>query len=119
MEINSRIRKLYELKNFKSQKEFSDAIGVSDKLVSNYFADKNTPSYDVLMKIITKFPDVDARWLLIGDSEKSNTLHELKIKDNHVINRISESNQEKELSLTDRVKIIEDKLKKLERKIGE
>jgi transcriptional regulator with XRE-family HTH domain len=118
MEINSRIRKLYELKNFKSQKEFSDAIGVSDKLVSNYFADKNTPSYDVLMKIITKFPDVDARWLLIGDSEKSNTLHEFKNNDNHVINRIPESNQEKELTLTDRVRVLEKRLDMLEGKVG-
>jgi transcriptional regulator with XRE-family HTH domain len=74
MNVNERLKKIYDLKGFKSQKEFSDTIGASNALVSNYFANKNLPSFDFLMKIIIAFKDVDARWLLTGEDENLNII---------------------------------------------
>jgi transcriptional regulator with XRE-family HTH domain len=78
MNVNERLKKIYDSKGFKSQKEFSDIIGASNALVSNYFANKNLPSFDFLMKIIIAFKDIDARWLLTGEGEYLNIIESSK-----------------------------------------
>jgi transcriptional regulator with XRE-family HTH domain len=120
MEINERIKKLYELKKFKSQKEFSDTIGVSDRVVSNYFANKNTPSYDFLVKIITIFKDVDARWLLTGELTNSeNALFFENIISEHNDKNFEKSNKlDNPVTITERLSIVEKEIAELKRRLG-
>lgn len=49
--------------------DLSHVVGQSDKSIYNYIAGKNTPTYPVLGKIVEKYPDVNARWLLTGEGE--------------------------------------------------
>jgi transcriptional regulator with XRE-family HTH domain len=124
MEINERIKKLYELKKFKSQKEFSDTIGVSDRLVSNYFANKNTPSYDFLVKIVTTFKDVDARWLLTGErSDSENSIFFENISSENTSKLETENPQKSNeldnpATITQRLSVVEKEIAELKRRLG-
>lgn len=48
-------------------KEFSEICGLSDKSVINYVTNQRQPNAEALKKIIEKFPDLDLRWLLLGE----------------------------------------------------
>lgn len=78
--MEERIRSI--LKHFKlTSSQFADEIGVQRSSVSHVLSGRNKPGFDFVKKILSKFPEIDAEWLLTGAG--------------HMLKRISM--QEKEL----------------------
>jgi transcriptional regulator with XRE-family HTH domain len=49
--------------------KFADAIGVQRSGISHILSGRNQPSYDFIVKILNKYPDLDAEWLILGKGE--------------------------------------------------
>ena len=49
--------------------KFADEIGVQRSGISHILSGRNQPSYDFIVKILNKFPDMDAEWLILGKGE--------------------------------------------------
>lgn len=49
--------------------QFADEIGVQRSSVSHVMSGRNKPGFDFIRKIITKFPEISADWLITGDGE--------------------------------------------------
>ncbi len=45
---------------------FADAIGVQRSSISHLLNGRNRPSLDFVMKVVTRFPEVNLYWLLNG-----------------------------------------------------
>lgn len=58
-----------------SPARFADEIGVQRSSISHIISGRNKPSYDFIMKILNRFPDINPEWLLTGKSamKKSNS----------------------------------------------
>lgn len=52
-----------------SPSQFADEISIQRSAVSHLISGRNLPSYDVLVKILERFPDVNPEWLLLGKGE--------------------------------------------------
>jgi transcriptional regulator with XRE-family HTH domain len=46
--------------------KFADEIGVQRSGISHILSGRNQPSYDFMVKTLSKFPDIDAEWLILG-----------------------------------------------------
>ncbi|WP_066510781.1 helix-turn-helix transcriptional regulator [Rufibacter sp. DG15C] len=53
---------------------FADAIGLPRPVMSHILAGRNKPSLEVVQKIIARFPEVQAQWLLLGAGEMLTSL---------------------------------------------
>ena len=49
-----------------SENKFASEIGVNTQTLNNYTTGKRSVSYDVVDKILAKFPSISAEWLLRG-----------------------------------------------------
>jgi transcriptional regulator with XRE-family HTH domain len=49
-----------------SATKFADVIGVQRSGISHILSGRNKPSYDFIVKILNKFPELDAEWLILG-----------------------------------------------------
>lgn len=56
------LMKTYEL----TPSQLADAVGVQRSNISHLLAGRNNPSLDFVTRILTKFPEVNADWLLFG-----------------------------------------------------
>lgn len=52
-----------------SASTFADKIGVQRSSLSHLLSGRNKPSLDLILKIVTEFPDVDLYWILNGTGE--------------------------------------------------
>ena len=50
-----------------SSSEFARSIGESKSQISKYLNNQGKPGYGTLVKIMEKFPDLNGRWLLLGE----------------------------------------------------
>ena len=66
MEI--RIQKIINKHNF-SLSAFAKEIGVSRSAISHILTGRNNPSVEVLQKILKRFPNLSADWLLLGNGD--------------------------------------------------
>jgi transcriptional regulator with XRE-family HTH domain len=46
--------------------KFADEIGVQRSGISHILSGRNQPSYDFMVKTLSKFPDINAEWLILG-----------------------------------------------------
>lgn len=53
----------------KSATKFSDEIGVQRSSISHIMSGRNLPSYDFILKIMNKYPELNVEWLLTGKGE--------------------------------------------------
>ncbi|WP_345161969.1 helix-turn-helix transcriptional regulator [Nibribacter koreensis] len=53
---------------------FADAIGLSRPVMSHILAGRNKPSLEVVQKILARFPEVQAHWLLLGNGQMLTSL---------------------------------------------
>ena len=67
--MKDRIQQLMDKVNMTAA-EFADAIGVQRSSVSHVLNGRNNPSSTFLQKIVSRFPNVDSRWLLLGEGEE-------------------------------------------------
>ena len=59
----------YEL----SSNTFAQEIDVNRSTISHILSGRNKPSIEVLQKILRRFPDVSASWLLLGQGAMGDT----------------------------------------------
>lgn len=60
-----RIKHLIEINHLTSSK-FADEINIQPSAVSHILSGRNKPSLDVVQKILQRFSEVNAEWLLLG-----------------------------------------------------
>jgi len=71
--MKERILKFMEKENMTAA-EFADAIGVQRSSVSHVLNGRNNPSSSFLQKIVGRFPNIDPRWLLLGEGNEPKPL---------------------------------------------
>lgn len=65
---------------------FADEIGVQRSGISHIISGRNQPSYDLLVKILSRFKDISTDWFLLGKGEmyrqqnKTEISHESRLK---------------------------------------
>lgn len=64
--MNTRIRQLLESKALTALR-FSEILDVQPSGISHLLSGRNKPSYDLIEKILTVFPDVNPDWLILGN----------------------------------------------------
>jgi len=67
--INERITEIMIHFGFKSTKAFSEKVGIPYTTIKSMLAIGTNPGYDSLLKIITAFPDVSLKWLILGEDD--------------------------------------------------
>lgn len=75
MNERERIELLMKCYNLTSS-QFADRTGIQRASVSHIISGRNKPSLEVMTKIYNAFPDVDLKWLLMGEGEAPATLLE-------------------------------------------
>lgn len=66
--INQRVKEYKEAKRLK-QVELATAISTTGDRVSKWFRLEEKIPAEYVLAIVTKFPDINARWLLTGEGE--------------------------------------------------
>lgn len=76
--MEARIHKLISSENLTPTK-FADIIGVQRSAISHILSGRNKPSFDVIQKILNKFPRLNAEWLMMGRGEMYKTVVQKKL----------------------------------------
>jgi len=66
--MNERIRKILEEKNLNASR-FADEIGVQRSSISHIISGRNKPSLDFIQKVLLRYPDLSAEWLVSGKGQ--------------------------------------------------
>ncbi|MGV8139502.1 MAG: helix-turn-helix domain-containing protein [Mangrovibacterium sp.] len=66
--MNERIKQFMDRKGL-SPSEFADAISVQRSNITHILHGRNNPGFQFITKMLEKFPDINARWLLTGEGE--------------------------------------------------
>ncbi len=72
MLIQDRIRTIMKSGNHTAS-EFADRIGVKRSNLSHVLSGRNKPSLDFLIKVIEAYPNVDASWLITGQTSRKDS----------------------------------------------
>ncbi|WP_266365951.1 helix-turn-helix domain-containing protein [Tellurirhabdus rosea] len=73
MSINDKIKLLLKDRNL-TPSVFADEIGVNRASISHILSGRNRPSYDIIQKILRRFPDLGTNWML-EDEEQNNVVN--------------------------------------------
>ena len=109
MEINARINLLIEKLGF-NKSSFALKIGVSQPIITHITTGRNNPGLEVIQKILTNCPEVNADWLILGEGEMllNNKLNKLMINSLLSDIKISISEVENQLNvLKEKVELLE------------
>jgi transcriptional regulator with XRE-family HTH domain len=68
MDVSLRIKEFCDRKNIKQIELVDRGIGAK-QTVNNIFKSKQKPSYDFILKLLTEYNEIDARWLITGEGE--------------------------------------------------
>ena len=63
--IAARLQVIFEREGI-SASIFADRIGVQRSAISHILSGRNKPGFDLLQKIIAKFPTINTEWLITG-----------------------------------------------------
>lgn len=63
--IAARLQIIFEREGI-SASIFADRIGVQRSAISHILSGRNKPGFDLLQKIIAKFPTINTEWLITG-----------------------------------------------------
>lgn len=66
--MKDRISQIIDSKSLTPSK-FADIIGIQRSRISHIMSGRNNASIDVVTKIVSKFPEVDLKWLMTGEGE--------------------------------------------------
>ena len=64
----NRINLLLKAKNI-TARQFAEEIGIQPSGMSHILGGRNNPSLEFVTKVIKRYPEIDANWLLIGRGE--------------------------------------------------
>jgi len=74
----NRINLILQAKNI-TAKQFAEEIGIQPSGMSHILSGRNNPSLEFVSKVIRRYPEIDANWLLMG---KGQMYGELGMKNN-------------------------------------
>ena len=74
----NRINLILQAKNI-TAKQFAEEIGIQPSGMSHILSGRNNPSLEFVNKVIRRYPEIDANWLLLGKGEMYGS-GELRIK---------------------------------------
>ena len=80
LSMETRIHRLIGSENLTPTK-FADIIGVQRSAISHILSGRNKPSFDLIQRILTKFPRVNAEWLIVGKGEMYKTIVQQRLFD--------------------------------------
>ena len=63
-----RINLILKVKNI-TPKQFAEEIGIQPSGMSHILSGRNRPSLDFVMKVVSRYPEIDIRWLTLGVGE--------------------------------------------------
>jgi len=63
--MKSRLTQFLQLEKL-SPARFADILGVQRSGISHILSGRNKPGFDLMEKILNKFPDINAEWLITG-----------------------------------------------------
>ena len=63
--MKDRLIKFLEEENLSAAK-FADEIGVQRSSISHILSGRNNPGYDFLQKVLKRYPQLNAEWLMLG-----------------------------------------------------
>lgn len=63
--IESRLQQFLNMEQI-SAAQFADALGIQRSGLSHLLAGRNKPSFDFIEKMMTRFPQVNYEWLILG-----------------------------------------------------
>jgi DNA-binding XRE family transcriptional regulator len=69
MNINDKIKQILIDKNL-TPSYFADEIGVQRSSISHILSGRNRPSFDIIQKIIRRFPDLGYEWIMEEDPQQ-------------------------------------------------
>jgi transcriptional regulator with XRE-family HTH domain len=49
--------------------QFADIVGVQRSSISHILSGRNKPSFDFIQKILVKYPEINAKWLITGEGD--------------------------------------------------
>ncbi len=93
--MQDRILKFLKDKNLSSSK-FASVIGVQPSGVSHILSGRNKPGFDFIIKILSRYPELNADWLLLGKGKMYKEMRQSSIFDNIPDNKVKYSHQEAE-----------------------
>ena len=71
MNINDKIKQILIDKNL-TPSYFADEIGVQRSSISHILSGRNRPSFDIIQKIIRRFPELGYEWIMEEDQQPQN-----------------------------------------------
>ena len=71
MNINDKIKQILIDKNL-TPSYFADEIGVQRSSISHILSGRNRPSFDIIQKIIRRFPELGYEWIMEEDAQSHN-----------------------------------------------
>ena len=78
-----RVLALMQEKNL-TPSQFADEIGIQRSGISHLISGRNKPSLEFILKVLKRFPDVKAEYLLYGTSEIQNVKEEEKREEKEI-----------------------------------
>lgn len=63
--MNNRIKLFMDYRNISSS-ELADTIGVQRSNVTHVLHGRNKPSFPFISKLLESYPEIDAKWLILG-----------------------------------------------------
>lgn len=73
MNVNDKIKQILIDKSL-SPSVFADEIGVQRSSISHILSGRNRPSFDIIQKVIRRFPDLGYDWIMEDDSQEALSL---------------------------------------------
>lgn len=67
MSVDDKIKQILKDKNL-SPSQFADEIGVQRSSISHILSGRNRPSFDIIQKIMRRYPDLGYDWILEEDT---------------------------------------------------
>lgn len=72
MNINDKIKQILIDKSL-TPSYFADEIGVQRSSISHILSGRNRPSFDIIQKIIRRFPELGYEWIMEEDAQSPNS----------------------------------------------
>lgn len=63
--MNKRLQQFLTLEQL-SPSKFADILGIQRSGISHILSGRNKPSYDFIERMLLKFPNINAEWLILG-----------------------------------------------------
>lgn len=89
--MSSRIEELMRSEGLTSVK-FAEILSVQPSNISHIISGRNKPSYDFIVKLLERFPNVNPEWLLLGEGSIYKSNHNNSTQENLVTN-VNTSNE--------------------------